>query len=470
MAEQLRVVIFIDHDIVYRHFVQSRVFSELISAHDVTFVFPRQGPENKRLTTAVNSAEVAAPIEWMPIETARISLWRRLFQVSQLRWRRGADWRHLRAVTRYLVGPRAAKLYSILAFPGIYQLFRAYSFNRIGVLPTALDGLLDRLKPDVIVHPTVLEGLFVNDVVQQAARRRVPAILIMNSWDNPATKRAVVGNPDHLLVWGPQTRDLALRFMKIPGDRVTSFGAAQFDIYRNPPRLTRDSFCAAHDIDATKRILLYAGSSKGSDEFAHLQALEAAIDDGRLTNVAVVYRPHPWGRGGYKGERLLDYPWRHVRIERSMRAYLEEMRVGKKRIYLADYADTHDVLSSIDALVSPLSTIILEGALHGKPVLCFLPDEKEGSSLRLQARLVHFDAMYNDPVFLKAHGDASLVDKVAELLALVDDSGFAAKLQRTCAYFVEPQVEPYGLRLKKFIEGASSRRAGISARTISGSR
>jgi CDP-glycerol glycerophosphotransferase (TagB/SpsB family) len=135
-----------------------------------------------------------------------------------------------------------------------------------------------------------------------------------------------------------------------------------------------------------------------------------------------------------------------------MRAYLEEIRAGKKRIYLADYADTHDVLSSVDALVSPLSTILLEGGIHGKPVLCFLPDEKEGSSLRLQKKLVHFDAMYADPLFLKAHGDAALVEKVAELMALVGSAEFSSRLQRACEYYVEPHDAAYSARLRSFVE------------------
>lgn len=449
---RLRVAVFIDHDIVYRHFIHSGAFSDLCAAHDVVFVFPKQGPDNKRLTTPVTSAEIGGAIEWLPIEKERTAVWRRLFQVSQLRWRPGAEWRHLRAVTRRMLGPRASTLYSVFGLPGMFQLFSEYSRRKLASLPTALGELVDRLKPDVLIHPSVLEGPLINDVVEQAARREISSILIMNSWDNPATKRAVVGNPDHLLVWGRQTAELAVTFMAIPRERVVPFGAAQFDIFRKPPRVSRDAFCAAHDIDPTKRVLLYAGSSKGSDEFAHLQNLEAAIDDGRLSNLAIVYRPHPWGRGGYKGERLLDYPWRHVRIERSMRSYLENVRAGKKSIYLADYADTHDVLSSVDALVSPLSTILLEGALHGKPVLCFIPDEKEGSSLKLQARLVHFDAMYDDPLFLKAHGDAALVAKVAELMAFAADSRTSEKMKYATKYFVETETSSYPARLRSFVE------------------
>ena len=137
-----------------------------------------------------------------------------------------------------------------------------------------------------------------------------------------------------------------------------------------------------------------------------------------------------------------------------MRSYLEDVRGGRKGIHLADYADTHDVLSSIDALVSPLSTILLEGALHGKPVLCFLPDEKEGSSLQMQARHVHFDAMYQNPIFLKAEGDAALIGKLVELVGLAGDRSFVKSVQRASDFFVEPHAQPFGSRLCRYVEQA----------------
>jgi CDP-glycerol glycerophosphotransferase (TagB/SpsB family) len=285
----------------------------------------------------------------------------------------------------------------------------------------------------------------------------IPTVAIMNSWDNPSTKRTVVDRPDWVLVWGPQTQAHALRYMKIPVERAVPFGAAQFEVYDRPARVTRDEFCRQHGIDPSKQILLYAGSSKGSDEFEHLRMIEAAIDDGQLKNLAVVYRPHPWGDGGYKGERLLDYPWRHVALEKSMRGYLEKVKTGSKDKFLADYADTHDVLSSVDAVVSPLSTIILEAALHGKPVLCFMPEQKEGSSFDLQKRLPHFEDLYRSPVVLVAHGETALVSKLSEVVGHIGDADFAAALRRDCNHFVAEFDKPFSQRFVRFVNDRLSR-------------
>lgn len=135
----------------------------------------------------------------------------------------------------------------------------------------------------------------------------------------------------------------------------------------------------------------FAHGGKTPAEFAHLVAINPAISEGILGNTVVVYRPHPWGGGRNNGGRILDRSWRHVRIESTMREYLEAVRGGKAVISLPDYRDTHDVLFFVDALVSPFSMILLEGALHGKPILCFPPgDEADVRHFQLAVTLALF--------------------------------------------------------------------------------
>jgi hypothetical protein len=449
---RLRVAVFIEHDIIYRHFVQSRVFQELAESHEVTFVFPSGANVAKRFSVAVNDQEVGAPHVRLEIDTDRLYQWRRLFQVSQLSWGLGADWSQLRKTMRRMLGPKASTLFTLLGLPGVYSLFRARTLKTIGKLPAGMRGLLQSMQPDVILHPTVLDGLFVNDVVHIGRELRIPTVLIMNSWDNPSTKRTVVGKPDRLLVWGEQTKAHAIKYVGMQPQDVVLFGAAQFEIYRRPPRVDNLAFREQYGIQRDCPILLYAGSSKGSDEVAHLRMIEDAIDGGQLPSVAIIYRPHPWGRGGFQGHRLLDEPWRHVIIDRSMRSYLEAVREKRDRVFLADYADTHDLLANIDVLVSPLSTIILEAMLHGKPALCFLPTTQEGSSLDVQAKLVHFEDMYNDPNVLMAEGEGQLIGSIAALLQMTKDANITERLARSCRRFVEPFDSPYGVRLRTLVE------------------
>jgi len=84
------------------------------------------------------------------------------------------------------------------------------------LLRSELDALLEDERPDVIIHPCVLEGAFLNDLIVATQARGIPFVVIMNSWDNPSTKQAMAGSPDYLLVWGEQTKRHAIEFVGMP--------------------------------------------------------------------------------------------------------------------------------------------------------------------------------------------------------------------------------------------------------------
>lgn len=449
----MKILVFVDHDIIIRHFLHSRVFDALVRQHDVVFVFPEIG--HKRVTSDLSALNLGnARVHHLSVSNERLKIWQGLMLADLLRWRPGSHFAAMRRFHRSTGALRAAMIYSVLALPGLFQIFRAWSHRRIDARPYRdLDALLDLERPQVLIHPTVLAGVFINDLVAASRSRNIPLVAIMNSWDNPSTKRAMTGRPDWLLVWGPQTRSHAIEFMEMPPERVICFGAAQFDLYRNPPRIDRREFCCRHGIPPDVRILLYAGSSKGTDEFSHLCLLDDAIDKGAIGHAVVVYRPHPWGEGGKGGNRMLDHNWRNVRIEQTMRGYLERVKTGSPGITTPDYRDTHDLLSAVDALVSPLSTIIIEGALHGKPVLCFLPEEGDKTShYAFALPMTHFDDFFAESSFLVAKGESSLVPAVHSLLERAGDVAFEQALRLACARFVSCFDRAYGERLVEFIE------------------
>ena len=453
-GRRLKILIFIEADVVARHFVHSRVFADLIRKHDVTFVFPEPGYKRMGDVEVDQLDLCGADFTHLPVHQGRQRLWKPLFQIDQLRWRPGRQWKLVRKIYTEAIGARATALYRMASLPGVYPLVRRFLEGQLAARHYHdLDAVLDRYQPDALIHPCVLEGVYINDLMQAASKRALPFVTIMNSWDNPSTKRAMVGVPDWLLVWGEQTKRHAVEYVGTRPERTLKFGAAQFDLFRNPATISRTEFCRAHGIDPALPVLLYAGSSKESDEFSHLRMIDDAIDAGRLPKMAIVYRPHPWGGGGKGGERLIGHPWRHVRMENSMRGYLEAVKAGRKEKSLPSYARTHDLLCSVDALVSPLSTIIIEGALHGKPVACFLPtEERSANHFQRALALIHFEDMYQMPEFLKAHGSDELIPTLCQLMSLVGDDSFSKRLKEVSRYFVEPFDQPYSERLCDFVE------------------
>jgi len=453
-----RIAIFLDHDITVRHFVLNGVLATLAGEHEVVFVFP---DGHKRVRT--DPAQLALPrYRTVAVPPTRAYLYRRLYHATVLRkLRRTRDKDVLLKFWRDSLGTVPFVKSWLFSWPLTYHLYRAWVLAEIGE-NTELNRLLDEEKPDLILHPTVLEGLFVSDLVRAGKARAIPTVFVMNSWDNPAAKAMMVGYPHSLVVWGEQTRRHAIQHLGARADTVVCLGAAQFDVYRRAPKIAPEEY--RRRLGATgRRVLLYAGSSKGLNEIRHLIALEEAVQRGQLKDCLVLFRPHPW-RAYPEGEPdFFSRQWKHVVLEPAMEeCYRLSRGDSRMRVELADYEDTHVTLSAVDAVISPLSTILLEAALHGKPIAAYLPDEDmtRNKFLFTTANMAHFDDFFDRVDCLRCERPERLVEACQRLLAKAEEPGIRERLKRQCEFFVEPADRPYGERLGELIQGILARPAG----------
>lgn len=445
-----KILIFIDHDITLRHFVITGVLRALEDEHDVVWVFPDR---HRRVTHDPSSLPIGRH-RTVSVSEARLHGYRRLYHASVLRMLRGTrDQRAMFAFWREVLGLRAFSASWMMSWPGSYQLYRRRMLARIGE-PEAVTALVDEEKPDVILHPTVLEGLFVSDLVHVGRAREIPTVFLMNSWDNPAVKAMTVGAPSRLVVWGEHSRRLAHERLGMPLSDILTFGAAQFEVYRRPPREAPAAYRARLGIPVGQPLLLYAGSSKGLDETAHLRALDAAVASGHVPRCTVLYRPHPWRARVDTEEDFYARRWRHVMMAPDMADYYRRHRAGETAIYLADYDETHVTLSAVDAVVSPLSTILLEAGLHGKPMLAYLPDEdmQQNAAMFSMAKTVHFRDFFARVDCLRCEDPASLVADCRRLLERARDAAVGDTLRRQCGFFADTTGVAYAERLDTLID------------------
>ncbi len=456
MSKNLKILIFLDHDIMIRHFILSGVFKPLMEKHDVLFVFPEPTyKDGQRISFDPEQLNLGNSIRYLEIPQIREKLWTKLSKINYLRWRPGRQRALMRTMTRATLGPKALRDFTRLTIPGIYHLFERRTLKKLSENPNIpLDGLIADEKPDMMIHPTVLYGPFVHDLCWASKERGIPFVSIMNSWDNIVTKAEGYLKLDWLFVWGEQTKIHAYKYCDIQREKVVVFGPAQFDVYREPARMERDEFCRLHGIDPSKKLLLYAGASRDLDEFAHLSALDYAIEQGELENTAVIYRPHPWGNCGIDGARIPAHKWRHVFFEHSCLDYIERVakHSGEHHRSYPDYRNSNDVMHVIDALITPLSTMLLESGLRGIPTLCHLPHDEGAENFKQVRNLSHFDEMYDRPEFLKSYGNEEFLPKVKLLLEQIGNAAHAENLRDTSRFFAESFDRTYGDRLVEFVE------------------
>jgi hypothetical protein len=464
-----KALVFIDHDLIIRHFIKSNAFAELEERFDVTYVF-NDDPDVEVAKKWIHQNPHALGLRRVLITSVprkRMGSWYRLYIVTVLHNQRGTSnypGRKLRVIEN--VGWLRAQLLTFYSLPGIYAFARRRLLAKQGE-HAPLTELLSHERPDIIIQPSILTGYYINELLLLSRKLGIPYVVLMNSWDNPSQKAAATGHPDKLVVWGEQTRRHAIEYMHMPERDVHAFGAAQFQIYRDRQPESEAELRALFRVSPGMPVILYAGVSKSINETRHLRLIEDAIESGALPPCHVLYRPHPWRGGLVDGEQdFFEAGFRHVSMDPFMEGYYRRVtQTPEAPIDMADYVITAKLLQLVSGTISSLSTILLETLMQGKPVVSFMPRRdmatKYGRSAAISQKLAHFSDLWGKAGVIECHEDADLPAAIRQLLAQAGDPQQAVAIRATASFFVTMEGERYGERLAGLAEAMTFRaRAG----------
>lgn len=428
----MKILIFVDADPVVRHFIHSGQLKLLEKLHDVAYVFndERDVPYNQRRMHADFDSLGLPRVLTTKVDRRRHGRWYMLTTSTVLRNHRGTpNYAARRRLAVAIASERFVGRCEILSRSVIYPIFKWFFLRAMGLHP-GVAGILRTEKPDVIIHPSLLNGPFQNEVALAAEKFAVPLIVLMNSWDNPTAKAASIGRIDHLVVWGGQTKDHAASYLKVPRERIHSFGAAQFQIYRSPLSMSRDELARIFEVPAEKRIILYAGGGSSPNETDYLLHLDKAIAEGSLRGCHVLYRPHPWRGPLAPGEKdFFTVGFQNVTIDPHMRDfYIRRVASGGREMFLADYAVTKKLLSLVEIVASPLSTLLLESLLNLKPAIMVLPEGRAGDEMHTEQ--IHFRAFSEMEGVLRCESTNGIANACITALQWTEDPDLRKRLRR----------------------------------------
>ena len=447
----MKILIFIETDVVVRHFIFSKAFHDLNKSHNVVYIFP---DGDKRLGNSLDNIDIEGSrrLKLLP-NKERLKLWRLRFFVEKLRKKNGVPKHVLKQWRKDFTkgNPLYAKyVYLFFGLPFIFPFFTFIINFLIKKLPNIeLIRILKKEKPDLLIHPSVLQGSYIDDVIFYGNKIKKPVIVIMNSWDNPLTKRSVVSKNYYLLVWGKQTKLHAINYMGLDASRVIEFGAAQFDLYYHD-----NQFDTFKNDDENKKIktLLYAGSSKFADEFEHLSKIDEAIKVGNLPKIKVIYRPHPWGKCGHKGDRFKKHTFENIVFDPNMKDYIFRDFTKNNFKSLPNLENTKNLLLNVDFVLSPLSTILLEAMILGKTPICLMPeDEIQAEHFHMVKKSPHFDEILQNKEVIVINGSKFLIEGIKKSY---EDSMKVNKsniLKKDSEFFISKFSKPFNKRLLDFV-------------------
>jgi hypothetical protein len=407
-AEKPLLILALMHDYAARDWVDSGVLAELSEQFRFAFI------SSDRLTIDLEPYGPIVAMHEMP--GWRLRLYWLASGLRHLVVKKPFELTHrilLRQAT-FGMGPKMSRLLNVIARLGIAgPLSRPF----LALMRATAPVLIPRdLSPIGVLAYTSVRSYFIDDVIRDARRMGVPVLAITNNWDNLNTK-SFLEPPPYLGVWGEQGFLIARLMHRLPAHRIFVTGAPRFEIYRKPLP-DRAGARARLGLPLDCRAVLFCGSGVAFEETSLLRELDGAIEDGRLpSDVVILYKPHPLRFKRQKEDAYEPADFKHVLSVPAYNRNLTELQAYP------------DLLSAADAIISPFSTTVMEGARFGLPALCIGYDDPAHSNYDWNR------AAFNLHIYLIRHGDwavicesrESFLPSCARLIASIGDPAVASE-------------------------------------------
>jgi hypothetical protein len=346
-----RVTIIIPSDIIISTLVESGAIKSLQEQFDVTYL---ESPGNSKQFKGVRStvqltSKFRLLNKYLGHHFWYISLY------SYLRLRRMPFNQSFKVMQQRLIW---RKIYWIASSPTFAWLVKWLDEEVIFPKDKAIEQYLQHTQPQLVIFPGSAMDTYSHIVARTAKNNNIPTAMIITHWDFFSKKSTLRFSPNKIYVWGEDMRQMALVDSTLDADLVKVIGSPNLDRYRlgaaYDQQLARSSF----GISSSSKVILFAGTSVPYDEVAVLQRLNYALEKAGNNDVTIIYRPHPRGWKRESAATMDPCDMQFVIIDQP-----EYRTSASPEHYLK-------LLSAIDGIVSPFSTMILEGALCGKPSLC----------------------------------------------------------------------------------------------------
>ena len=296
----------------------------------------------------------------------------------------------------------------------------------------AITKLLEEHQPDVMLLTSLtFSRSLAMDQLKAARALGIPTAACIMSWDHLSSKALVHIAPDRTLVWNDVQKREASEMHRLDASSIVVTGAQCYDQWFDKrPARSREEFCRAVGLDPSKPFVLYVCSAMSpvpnpvEPVFVKewIEAVRAGSDP-MLRTAGVLVRPHP--------ERVRE--WSGINLDN-----LENVVVhGRTPIDSDAKADYFDSLYYSGAVVGLCTSVFLEAAIVGRPVLTLL----------LPAYRMHQDGMAHFRYLLTVEGGLlhTAPDMPAHLTQLADAMRSDGSRDERNRRFVTAFVRPQGL-------------------------
>jgi hypothetical protein len=322
---------------------------------------------------------------------------------------------------------------------------------------------LNSVDPLFCVLPTSLLDHYCNDLLLAANQSLHTVIALQSGWDNLSSKGIIQRAPQFLGVWGPQSGSHASNIQGVKSTAHVILGSPHYEALVPASSEDRERFRAALGVSRSHRLVLFGGSFRQFDETAVLQRLERQIEAREFGEepIKILYRPHPWRKDRLHEDNFFDHDWRHVVFDPDMEARYRRSKVEARYLATAPMFDMSylaTLLSAVDAVISPMSTLLIEALIIDKPTMAVaFGDDKHAYNPATSAQMTHFEELKTSGILewcadagdfeascrrliarCGQRNDAKLRRETLDLIVLRDDQSYAQRLGAFARTTLEP--------------------------------
>ena len=383
-----------DHGLALIYFLQSDVVSTLReSGHEVVVLVADPMVEKLRghaseLGVHLEGLRMDQAARYAALEAREIQWWlqflRRVGSSRQINT--AAMDSYIRQVA--VEEPNRRRLLMPLAWLAIALLRRSAPARKALIrsqqrlTPRIYADLFDRYRPALVVASTPGWRLD-RYLLREAANRGIQTATVIVGWDNPSSYSLPGAEVNWATCWSEIQKQELVRGSDWGTDRVNIGGIPSYDGYfQGKWVIPRGEYLETHELDPDRKLLSYACSFVTfSPNLPNVQALARLVSNNQLAAPCqLLVRLHP--------NHFLDVPLL-VRERREIQRMAEElpnMHVvepvplgGKLGHYSGeDMPEKSSMMAHSDVFISVYSTMMVETAIHDRPIISLCLDTPGG--------------------------------------------------------------------------------------------
>jgi hypothetical protein len=362
--------------------------------------------------------------------------YKHVFNINMWKFRKKSTSFEFRFFSR--LKKRLKIIYKILSLPIIYHLVQYYFLHK--AKDPALYELVEKINPALILIPSSgYDGLSF-ELIEIAKKKGIKSCMLIDNWDNLSSKTIFTRKPDFMTVWGKQAREDAKRIHDMKDEQIFELGTPRFINYN--PQKTK-GLTSPYPF----RYALFAGNALPFDELSALRAIDKIISDKNL-DIKIVYRPHPWRKHRKSADTFFGYDFKNVIIDEQAKTYYKRDEMDEYNdIYMPDLNYYPRLLSNMEFMICPLSTMIIEGLFFNKNVAVLIYDD--GIHLTNPKACYKYYEHFRGIDKLK---NILLIDDINSIKDIFELKPAVASRGPELDYFITPRVFDYPLVLKETVD------------------